>query len=89
MLYLHTVFFMGVPMLISQPTVTTVSEWYHLLHNTQALLQAPTKHHRELLHQAYAMKDAHVVDRGTLAEMLELADEALVYAHEASAQDHW
>lgn len=35
------------------------------------------------------MKDAHVVDRGTLAEMLELADEALVYAHEASAQDHW
>jgi hypothetical protein len=76
-------------MSISQPNLTTLREWYHLLQDTQALLEAPTKHHRELLHQAYAMRDAHVVDRGTLAEMLELADEALVYAHESSAQDHW
>lgn len=67
----------------------TVSQWYHFLQDVDALLRAPTKHHRELLHQAYALRDAHVVDAGTLAEMLELADEALVYAHEASAAEHW
>lgn len=50
---------------------------------------APKKHHRELLHQAYALRDMHAVDSGTLADMLELADEALMYAHSVQADKHW
>lgn len=64
----------------------SVQEWYQLLRDTAALLEAPKRHHRELLHQAYALRDAHVVDTNTLAEMLELADEALVYAHDVHAE---
>lgn len=67
----------------------SVQEWYQLLYNTADLLEAPTKHHRELLHQAYALRDAHKVDADTLAEMLELADEALLHAHDVQAQQHW
>lgn len=36
-----------------QAKLITLPEWYHLLQDTDALLQEPTKHHRELLHQAY------------------------------------
>ncbi|AGZ37565.1 MAG: hypothetical protein ACOKSU_13550 [Pseudomonas sp.] len=67
----------------------SVQQWYQLLKDTASLLEAPTKHHRELLHQAYALRDTHAVDSNTLAEMLELADAALVYAHEAQADQHW
>ncbi|MCL8302197.1 hypothetical protein [Pseudomonas mosselii] len=74
---------------VLQPGLVTVQEWHLLLRDTSALLEAPTKHHRELLHQAYALRDTHAVDAGTLAEMLELADEALMYAHETLQADHW
>lgn len=67
----------------------TVEEWQQLLNDTTALLRTPTRHHRELLHQAYSLRDAHEVDAGTLAEMLELADEALMYAHAVQAEQHW
>lgn len=76
-------------MIAHQPALLSVPEWYHLLQDTDALLEEPTKHHRELLHQAYALRDAHVVDRETLAEMLELADEALVYAHQSAEAENW
>ena len=76
-------------MIDQQPAQLSVAEWYHLLQNTDALLQEPTKHHRELLHQAYALRDAHAVDRDTLTEMLELADEALVYAHQSVEAENW
>lgn len=68
------------------PHLISVSEWHQLLQDQAALYQSPTAHHRELLHQAYALRDAHVVDAGTLAEMLELADAALDWAREV--QDH-
>ncbi|WP_422402825.1 hypothetical protein [Pseudomonas sp. GZD-209] len=76
-------------MLAQQTKRITLPEWYHLLQDIDALIQEPTKHHRDLLHQAYALRDAHAVDAGTLAEMLELADEALVYAHESASAEHW
>lgn len=76
-------------MLAQQTNLITLPEWYHLLQDTDSLIQEPTKHHRELLHQAYALRNAHAVDDGTLAEMLELADEALVYAHESASAEHW
>ncbi|RFP96342.1 hypothetical protein D0O09_30665 [Pseudomonas putida] len=57
--------------------LTSALEWHQLLQNQAALYKSPTAHHRELLHQAYALRDAHVVDATTLAEMLELADAAL------------
>ena len=69
--------------------VMSIQEWRQLLNDTQALLLAPKKHHRELLHQAYALRDTHAVDSGTLADMLELADEALMYAHSVQADQHW
>ncbi|WP_252092510.1 hypothetical protein [Pseudomonas sp. MWU13-3659] len=70
-------------------TPITVQEWYQLLQDVSSLLKSTTAHHRELLHQAYALRDAHAVDAGTLAEMLELADEALVYAHDTLSDQHW
>lgn len=76
-------------MLAQQTNLITLPEWYHLLQDIDALIQEPTKHHRELLHLAYALRDAHAVDAGTLAEMLELADEALVYAHESASAENW
>lgn len=72
-----------------EPKLLTVPEWYHRLQDTEALILEPTKYHRELLHQAYALRDAHTVDTGTLAEMVELADEALIYAYEAAAASGW
>lgn len=69
-----------------QTNLITIPEWYHLLQDTDALIKDPRRHHRELLHQAYALRDAHIVDAETLTEMLELADETLVYAHEAMCQ---
>ncbi|WJR28868.1 hypothetical protein [Pseudomonas mosselii] len=71
------------------PAMITLEQWHCLLRDVQSLLQSPRKHHRELLHQAYALRDAHTIDAGTLAEMLELADEALVHAHEVLADQHW
>ncbi|MGE8327884.1 hypothetical protein [Pseudomonas urmiensis] len=71
-------------MLAQQTKLITIPEWYHLLQDTDALISEPKKHHRELLHQAYALRDAHAVDAETLAKMLELAEEALVYANEAN-----
>ncbi len=76
-------------MVAHQIQLITVPEWYELLRDVDALLRAPQKHHRELLLQAYALRDAHAIDAGTLAEMLELADEALVYALESASTDHW
>ncbi|EJT86046.1 hypothetical protein PPS11_01744 [Pseudomonas putida S11] len=67
----------------------SIQEWRQLLNNTEALLLAPKKHHRELLHHAYALRDTHDVDSGTLAEMLELAEEALMYTHSGQADHHW
>lgn len=69
--------------------VMSIQEWRQLLDDTEALLLAPKKHHRELLHQAYSLRDTHAVDSGTLADMLELADEALMYAHSVQADQHW
>ena len=69
--------------------VMSIQEWRQLLNDTEALLLAPKKHHRELLHHAYALRDTHDVDSGTLADMLELADEALIYAHSVQADQHW
>ncbi|MCE0963277.1 MULTISPECIES: hypothetical protein [Pseudomonas] len=69
--------------------VMSINEWQQLLNDTPALLLAPKKHHMELLHHAYALRDSHVVDSGTLADMLELADEALMYAHSVQADQHW
>ncbi|MCL8331398.1 hypothetical protein M9Y56_20150 [Pseudomonas juntendi] len=69
--------------------VMSIQEWRQLLNDTEALLLAPKKHHRELLHQAYALRDMHAVDSGTLADMLELVDEALMYAHSVQADQHW
>lgn len=71
------------------PVPISVEEWYSLLRDTKSLLKSPKAHHRELLHQAYALRDAHTIDPGTLAEMLELADEALVHAHDVLADQHW
>ena len=76
-------------MLVHQPNPITLPEWYHLLQDTDALIQEPMKHHRELLHHAYALRDAHLIDPMTLAEMLQLVDEALVYAHEAASAENW
>lgn len=70
----------------TQP-MTTAQEWHCLLQDRQALYASPTTHHRELLHQAYALRDAHVVDANTLAEMLELADAALEHALEGLGDD--
>ena len=72
-----------------QTILISLPEWYHLLQDTHALIQEPTRYHRELLHQAYALRDAHAIDAGTLAEMLELADEALVYAHQSNSAEEW
>lgn len=69
--------------------VMSIQEWRQLLNDTEALLLAPKKHHRELLHHAYALRDTHAVDSGTLADMLELADEALMYAHSVQADQQW
>ncbi|WP_033736699.1 hypothetical protein [Pseudomonas fulva] len=69
--------------------VMTIQEWRQLLNDTQALPQSPKKHHRELLHRAYALRDSHAVDSGALADMLELADEALMYAHSVQADQQW
>ncbi|MEN5141211.1 hypothetical protein [Pseudomonas juntendi] len=69
--------------------VMSIQEWRQLLNDTEALLLAPKKHHRELLQQAYSLRDTHAVDSGTLADMLELADEALMYAHSVQADQHW
>lgn len=68
-------------------TLSSAQQWHLLLQDKQALYRAPTIHHRELLHQAYALRDAHVVDADTLAEMLELADAALDHAQEAAIDD--
>ncbi|MBC3410101.1 hypothetical protein HU720_02125 [Pseudomonas sp. SWRI51] len=76
-------------MIVQQPALISVPQWYHLLQDVDALLRAPTKHHRELLHHAYALRDAHAVDPDTLTEMLELADEALMYAHQSAEADSW
>ena len=57
-LYAHTVFFAGALMLAQQANLLTLPEWYHLLQDTDALIQEPTKRHRELLHHAYALRDA-------------------------------
>lgn len=67
----------------------SLAQWQQLLNDTSALLLSPTKHHRELLDQAYSLRDTHEVDASTLAEMLELADEALMYAHAVKAEQHW
>jgi len=69
--------------------VMSIQEWRQLLKDTEALLLAPKKHHRELLHHAYALRDMHAVDPGTLADMLELADEALMYAHSTQTDQQW
>jgi hypothetical protein len=69
--------------------VMSIQEWRQLLNDTEALLLAPKKHHRELLHHAYALRDTHAVDSGTLADMLELADEALMYSHSVQADQQW
>lgn len=69
--------------------VMSIQEWRQLLNDTEALLHAPKKHHRELLHHAYSLRDTHAVDSGTLADMLELADEALMYAHSVQADQQW
>jgi hypothetical protein len=69
--------------------VISIQEWRQLLNYTDALLLAPKKHYRELLHHAYALRDTHVVDPGNLADMLELADEALMYAHSVQADQQW
>lgn len=45
-------------MLAQQANLLTLPEWYHLLQDTDALIQEPTKRHRELLHHAYALRDA-------------------------------
>lgn len=76
-------------MLATCPEVISVEEWHCLLRDVRSLLKSPQAHHRELLHQAYALRDFHAVDADTLAEMLELADEALVYAHDILADQHW
>ncbi|EJT85970.1 hypothetical protein PPS11_03108 [Pseudomonas putida S11] len=39
--------------------VMSIQEWRQLLNDTEALLLAPKKHHRELLHHAYALPDTH------------------------------
>lgn len=65
---------------MSTLSVESAEQWHLMLHDKRALYQAPIAHHRELLHQAYALRDAHVIDQSTLAEMLELADAALDHA---------
>lgn len=87
-LYIHTVIG-DATMTGTNLPVMSIQEWRQLLNDTQALLLAPKKHHRELLHHAYALRDTHAVDSGTLAEMLELADEALIYAHSVQADQQW
>ncbi|MFF7063587.1 hypothetical protein [Pseudomonas sp. NPDC008258] len=69
--------------------VMTTQEWRQLLNDTEALLQAPRKHHLELLHQAYPLPDTHAADSGTLVDMSELADEALMYAHSVQPDQQW
>lgn len=87
-LYVHTV--KGDAMMTgTNLPVMSIQEWRQLLNDTEALLLAPKKHHMELLHHAYALRDTHAVDSGTLADMLELADEALMYAHSVQADQHW
>lgn len=87
-LYVHTVKGNAIMTGTNLP-VMSIHEWQQLLNDTEALLLAPKKHHRELLHHAYALRDTHDVDSGTLADMLELADEALMYAHSVQADQHW
>jgi len=69
--------------------LTSIQEWRQLLNDTNVLFVAPKKHHRGLLHHEYALRDTHAVDSGTLANMLELADEALMYAHSLQADQQW
>lgn len=71
---------------MSTVSVESAEQWHLLLQDKQALYEAPTVHHRELLHQAYALRDAHQIDPNTLAEMLELADAALEHAVELLAE---
>jgi len=87
-LYVHTVIG-NAAMTGTNLPVMSIQEWRQLLNDTEALLIAPKKHHRELLHHAYALRDTHAVDSGTLADMLELADEALMYAHSTQTDQQW
>lgn len=88
-LYAHTAYKEMVTMTGTNLPVMSINEWQQLLNDTQALLLAPKKHHMELLHHAYALRDTHAVDSGTLADMLELADEALMFAHSVQVDQHW
>lgn len=65
--------------------LTSVREWYQLLNDRSALMTQPVAHHRELLHQAFALRDSHAIDAATLADLLELADAALDHAQDLSA----
>lgn len=63
--------------------LASAEEWHAMLHDKECLYRDPVVHHRALLHNAYALRDAHVIDVDCLAEMLELADAALEHAREA------
>ncbi len=69
--------------------VISIQEWRQLLNDTEALLHAPKDYHRERLHQAYALRDTQALDSGTLADMLELADEALMHARSVQPDQQW
>lgn len=69
--------------------LVSIQKWRKLLNDTGALLLAPSRHHKELVHHAYALRDMHAVDLGTQADVLELADEALIYAHPVKADQQW
>ncbi|WP_177410593.1 hypothetical protein [Pseudomonas sp. SDI] len=71
---------------MSTTAITAAEDWHLLLQDKRALYESPIAHHRELLHQAYALRDVHAIGQNTLAEMLELADAALEHALER-AQD--
>lgn len=72
---------------MSTTPLTSAEDWHQLLQDKRALYEAPIAHHRELLHQAYALRDVQVIDQNTLAEMLELADAALEHALERVQDD--
>lgn len=72
---------------MSTTPMTSAEDWHQLLQDKRALYEAPIAHHRELLHQAYALRDLHVIDQSTLAEMLELADAALEHAMDRAQDD--
>ena len=81
----NTVFKYSIFLVIFMPQddLASAKGWHTMPQDKESLYRDPVAYHRELLHQAYTLRDAHIIDAGGLTEMLELADAALEHAREA------